>query len=734
MQYIVKQGDTLSLIAKANNTTIATLKRLNPSITDIKGIQVGQTITLPNNQHPIERQTKDLGQVCARGSCDTKYVDLIHLNIERKIIPLTAAEQAEFAQEEATIAQLINQFTESVNALSTEGITSAELAKQKQQCYIQLTRDLGDGFGSIIAKPSKPVAAPINPTGTQSSEAKPAEETEVAELETVDLFKIKEIRRLMGEKSYNYVRTGRLSHTFERDEFAAANSEQAAESAGWYDPNTRKVKPSKMLEGIEFDKKILEQKYEFFDWALAEWKDEHDWPNAGPIDIKVSREANLLRFAANASASMGFSTEKRSFTFGAKANAQFSIADASAKTKFMWPAEGKTEMTIDYTNSETKAKEQISFGHIKAYIELAVSGFIGVTVALAANVNASLSKGLPTVRGSTRGDLLKDDKTGGDVNAFAGGKIGTQIEGGIDWVDTLTAKQDWLMLVKLGNKIEAAYGAGLKIAFKIGFNTERGQFYFRIAAGVILGAGATGEIAGEFDMKNIATMVHFIYNALLKVDFHKVEIFDDKGAFDAFCNMGLYALVAGTKMIDASITFISSMWEFIKNIVNETFSSTGWSERKALKLSKNILTDIPLGEQSWVLHAPPEVKGRLLWMLSYLNTLSVSNTGDTLAQEAVGQLLMTSQGSRDFQEMLCRMNPKGTKGSQQDINDNTVKIAMFLRDSKYQNFDLITNIILKNYLSREQKAVADAPVITQRFIKQADVYAIRMGGSDGTLV
>lgn len=730
MQYIVKKGDTLSLIAKANNTTVATLKRLNPDITNVNLIHVGQKVTLPTNQQPIEKQTKNLGQVVANGSCDTKYVDLIHLNIERKIIPLTAAEQAEFAQEEAIIAQLINQFTESVNALSTEGITSAELAKQKQQCYIQLTRDLGDGFGSIIATPSKPKAA------QSTSEAKQSEETEIAELETVDLFKIKEIRRLMGERSYNYVRTGRLSHTFERDEFASANSEQAAESAGWYDPNTRKVSPSKMLKSINFelDKTIFDKKYEFFDWALAEWKDEHDWPNAGPIDIKVSREANLMRFAANSSASMGFNTEKRAFTFGAKANAQFSIAEASAKTKFMWPAQGKTQMIMDYTNSETKAKEQISFGHIKAYIELAVSGFIGATVALAANINASMSNGLPTVRGTTRGDLLSDDKTGGDVNAFAGGKIGTQVEGGIDWVDTLTAKQEWLTLVTLGNKIEAAYGAGFKIAFKIGFDPRMGQFYFRIAAGLILGGGATGEIAGEFNMKNIVAMVHFIYNTLLKVDFHKIEIFDNQGAFDAFCNMGLYALVAGVKMVDYVANAVAAGWLYIISILNRWFTAEGWSEDQAMQLAANVMADIPMGEQSWVRHLPPEGKGRLLWQLCYKNKISWSSQGYEIAQEGVAQLLMTCQGSRDLQEMLCRMNPKGTKGTQDDINNNTIKVANFLYGSKYQYFEGINETILKQFLEIQQNAVADAPVITQRLIKQADMYAMRRGGSDGTLV
>ena len=45
--YVVKSGDTLSGIAKANNTTVHALMTLNPSIKDKNLIHVGQVITLP---------------------------------------------------------------------------------------------------------------------------------------------------------------------------------------------------------------------------------------------------------------------------------------------------------------------------------------------------------------------------------------------------------------------------------------------------------------------------------------------------------------------------------------------------------------------------------------------------------------------------------------------------------------------------------------------------------------
>lgn len=46
-QYTVKSGDTLSTIARQYNTTITRLLELNPTITDVNRLYVGQTLTVP---------------------------------------------------------------------------------------------------------------------------------------------------------------------------------------------------------------------------------------------------------------------------------------------------------------------------------------------------------------------------------------------------------------------------------------------------------------------------------------------------------------------------------------------------------------------------------------------------------------------------------------------------------------------------------------------------------------
>ena len=56
--YTIKYGDTLSGIAKANNTDVNTLMSLNPYITNANKIYAGKTLNLPTQQatQPVQTQ------------------------------------------------------------------------------------------------------------------------------------------------------------------------------------------------------------------------------------------------------------------------------------------------------------------------------------------------------------------------------------------------------------------------------------------------------------------------------------------------------------------------------------------------------------------------------------------------------------------------------------------------------------------------------------------------------
>ncbi len=46
-RYSMRRGDTLFMLAKQNNTTVANILALNPDITDVRNIPVGKVITIP---------------------------------------------------------------------------------------------------------------------------------------------------------------------------------------------------------------------------------------------------------------------------------------------------------------------------------------------------------------------------------------------------------------------------------------------------------------------------------------------------------------------------------------------------------------------------------------------------------------------------------------------------------------------------------------------------------------
>ena len=56
LNYEIKSGDTLSEIAKANNTTVEELMKANPNIKDASKIQAGQTLNLSSNKEENKNQ------------------------------------------------------------------------------------------------------------------------------------------------------------------------------------------------------------------------------------------------------------------------------------------------------------------------------------------------------------------------------------------------------------------------------------------------------------------------------------------------------------------------------------------------------------------------------------------------------------------------------------------------------------------------------------------------------
>jgi len=658
MDYLVKAGDTLSMIARSHNTTVATLMRLNPQIENADRISPGQSIKLPGQQTQ-QRQTRSVGQVADCSQCADTYVDLVHQANERLFIPLTAEMQRAFQQEEARLEQLIAQFYAGLQG-------SAEAIREHKNAFVarlEQERVIDD------AKPSEP-------------------------------FRLTEIRRLKGDKHYNYVRRDDFWQPVKRHRSYNIKSQDEANRQGWYDPASGKLDKAKLIESIADDLKKPELKAsltlyeEFADWCLLEWQsDPVSWqPIDGMDPITVNAEAQAMRFAIGASMSTGFDPIERNAHIAAQASTSMSLVEAKGSMSTAWPAEEHSEWKIIYLDDNGQEQES-SLGKFRSKLEVEITGFAGASALLAADVQIDMANGIPRLKGVGGDKYQKADEGPAKLaaSAFAGVRADGKLEGSIEWQDTLANDAEWSAVCTLGVGAGAALGLGAEARLLLKWSPASGKFYFNVHAGLVAGAGASGELGAEVDVGEFVTMLHCVYNALLEVDFRRIESIDGD-AFRLLCDFAVHSLIMGSP-IKAVVTKLgtraaSAIQLEIKKMLVEHSNSLE-REELAIRTANNLLRDVQQGQDSWVRHAPPEVKGRILDIICYdyiTTPLDFYTLGPNSREQAILTLLESSQSWRDYEETITRINQDGRK---KDFETNRQRLKSFMRWQHNRRLELI---------------------------------------------
>ncbi|WGK62211.1 LysM domain-containing protein [Halopseudomonas sp. SMJS2] len=634
MSYTVKSGDNLSLIARANGTTVATLMRLNPDVQDANTIYPGQQIQLPAGQPG--RETRTVGQVADCSDCSDEYIDLIHQAEEGVFIPITEQEQQQIEREEAFLEQMIRQFY--------AGLDGAEqdIVAHKAAFMERLMRE------RVI---------------DESNPAQP--------------FQLTEIRRLAGNRHYAYVRKG---SGWRRHRSYSIESQDRARREGWFDHATGKVDPGKLGETIKKDLKIQFNApiYQaFVDWCLLEWQsDDAKWtPIEGMPPIISRAEAQAMRFAMGASLSAGYDPKQLTAHIAAKATASASLVEGKAYSEIAWPAEEESEWTIRYRD-ETNQLQTASLGRFRALARIELAGFAGASAILAANVHVTAENGIPTLRGVGGTQRTGNEAANAEAGAFAGVRADGKVEGTIEWMDMLEDRPTWTTLCRLGVGAGAALGLGAEARVKLKWSAETKSFYFNLHAGVVVGPGASGELGAEVGGGAFLSMLHCVYNGLLRVDFRKLEDVDES-AFAYLCGFVLHGIMTGTSVAGEAVKFgtavATEIIDDVQNIMRRHRTAID-RERLAFRTAENVLKDLEKGVGSWVGHAPPEVKGILLDVLCYDYWLTLERIGVAgfyRRERAILKILETSRSWRDYEEMITRMNPLGSK---QEFNENRKRL------------------------------------------------------------
>ncbi len=566
-----------------------------------------------------------------------EVVDVIHVTGTNQLVLVTQAQLKEIEDEEKIIQESMKPLRDelakdavalkdsSLKAEDSEGVITSPIQEAKDKIIDNLKE---------VGVFDKSVSLPTNLT---------------------------EITRLNGSHR-TWVRSDKMKNHWRK---YAMGSKDRAMSKGWYQDG--KVDGQKLKEAIssEFHVKF---KTDFFKYQSdknhplnqlhTEFKASFNKSNPGMTEITgfdASAEAQFMRFAAVAGAAAEYDLKAGKVAIQAQAAASFDLAKGELKSEQVYPVNSRSQIIVNYTVNENgkSLKKEINLGHLQAKIEASLSGSVGASLLLAANVAVDCSGGTPKIKGIHTG-------VGGQAKAFAGIRGGCAVKGALSWTDVLSKNSDWKQLCGIGKKVEGAAGIGAEGSFTFGFDKETGKFLLRAHAGLVIGVGAAGEFLLEVDPAATLTMVHFMYDALRGVDYRKVELFDDKG-FKGYRNLCLFMITRNIHQWDKAIEHSKDIIDKVAEYF-DAWNSDQEKEKEAFVAAKNIIESSKKGETSALLHSPPEAKGMLLDLLLFdPSGMFEWPEDDNVKKQAVNAICKTIQGEREYNEIIVRMNSRGNK-------------------------------------------------------------------------
>jgi hypothetical protein len=643
--YEVVSRDTLGAIAERHNATVTRLLRLNPAIENPDRIYSGQVLVVPTPNEVITSSTEP-GEIICKASCEDKIVEIVHETGSNEIIFLTKAEAEELAREEKAICGPIEAFYRDLENLSGGDPDSEDRPKEAE-----------GSLKSEVQERKQALVDDLVAKGAISNDMEPVPG-------------LTEIKRLSGKKHRTYVRSDKMKNHLRRYSIA---SRDKARSKGWLTSDG--INGKKLAEAIESELKVqvklelgsldpegsvmqaLNQFYDEAEWSV--WS-ENRKQKVAETGFDASAEAQFMRFAAGASGFAEYNPKNGKVHIQAKAEAQYALAEGKVTVEQSFPTSNKSAIRIYYRiGGWDGERRHASLGHFQATLAITASGFAGASAVIAANVHVDSSEGLPKIKGIAA--RKKGQGANIEGSAFAGVRAGCEVTGELRWKDVLTSEKKWDTLCKVGKKVEAAVGAAAELEIRLMFSRATGKFYFNCHAGLVLGVGPSGSFLLEVDANNIMKMLHFVYNALLDVDFRYLELFDRRtNAFDWYLSLNLLALGKGISSIEAAQQLASGSIKGITDYINRLFVGRQ-REIQGAELAQNVIEDLKLQEYAVFLHSPPEVKGTVLDNILYDWWLTPSIwSSDDIKIQAVNQILRTFQSWRDFEETVLRMNPEGT--------------------------------------------------------------------------
>ncbi|TKE89528.1 LysM peptidoglycan-binding domain-containing protein [Vibrio kanaloae] len=439
------------------------------------------------------------------------------------------------------------------------------------------------------------------------------------------------------------------------------------------------------------------QRWEAEGWKAHEWKATQKlYDENGEAIFATTQEAQLLRFAAQASVSNTLNISEGKVDIGVSAQASFALAEGAVGFERYLPYESGYPLGLSYLDANKKPAVY-PFGQFRAKLSLVLSCFAGSMVngrlALSNQVNSNPGHQVllsPTVTMGTNASGGVGIK--GDI--FGGAQVGGQVEGGFEWKAPPDITQDkvfdFATLAKVSADGNVAIGAGASWDFQL--SLDRGKFYFNCSGRLVWGPGGGGGFGSVIDAEQLWQLAVILFKGLKATDYRVLDNLDGD-AYTHFIRSSYYAFVLTTRPEDAlkqavmsTYASIDTWWRARLDLWKNDSEKRKEAQRLARRINQSLTRKgcTVTGEVAFD-ELLPETVGIMLNTL--VTTFYLS--WEEQQEKAIRILLLGAVKTwRRFEEVLARMNATGEKDQGDEVLfHNLARINAILDGAQQSEFD-----------------------------------------------
>lgn len=445
-------------------------------------------------------------------------------------------------------------------------------------------------------------------------------------------------------------------------------------------------------------------------------------PN-GENRFAVSADAQLLRFAAQATTTATCNPQSGKVELGVATGATFSLAEGKVDFSMYRFSRRGTALNFQYIDADGHTA-YYSFGTFRGLLKLELSCFVGAQLQGEAKASANLTRERPSGaeslvapnvsvgphdQGQQRGEL------GVSANGFAGSQVGGQATGALEWAPpkgndshanpaTDIAVPKFKTLAQIQEAGNLSLGLGFNLEWRL--RLENDTFYFDCGAKLVFGAGAGGNFSVEVDVPQFMHLAWIVAKGLSIIGY-RILANIERSAYEFIQKaMALALLCKDIKSVDDALRkgaqAIDRMWDNVSSEWSSVSDSWGKSieDHKKVKQLVAKVNHFHTYKTFPPHYFLPESLGIVLDKL--LITFWYSN--EKGQEKAINLLLSYGIPTwRKFEEVLSRINPTGTKNnSKEAMMTNLHRLNAILDHNQQKEFNTWVQKLILNEQENDQ--------------------------------